>query len=339
MPRYFPLIILLLSPRFCWCQSTADQRTALADHIQKAHAYLGEKRPDLAIPELQAAVAIDPANAETQGNLGVLLYFQGKVREALPHLRAALESQPGLGKIQGLLGLGEIQTLDAAAGQKDLEAAFPLIDELKFKIQVGLELVTLYSQSGDLEEANRVLTQLRKEGSAAHREVEEVIGLVNNAIDSTRVLARGLSPVGSGRGDLGAAIQTLAARVSECSGVRVVCHLDCVEPLPLSETAAAHVYRIVQEALTNAMRHSGAREVSIRLKTTDDELHLRVSDDGRGFEHPPADGPGGMGLKIMRYRAQMLGGDLVIETTGCGGTSVSCSCPLDLSVEPQVNCE
>lgn len=179
-----------------------------------------------------------------------------------------------------------------------------------------------------------VVTQLHKEGSATCRDVEEVIGLVNSAIDSTRALARGLSPVGSGRGDLGAAIQTLAARVSERSGVRVVCHLDCEEPLRLSETAAAHLYRIVQEALTNAMRHSGAREVSIRLKTCDDELHLRVSDDGRGFEHLPADGPGGLGLRIMRYRAQMLGGDLVIETNGSGGTSVRCSCPLDWSVEP-----
>ena len=180
-----------------------------------------------------------------------------------------------------------------------------------------------------------VMTQLRKEGSAAHRDVEEVIGLVNNAIDSTRVLARGVSPVGSGRGGLGAAIQALAARVSERSGVRVVPHLDCLEPLPLSETAAAHVYRIVQEALTNAMRHSGAREVSIRLKTSDGELHLRISDDGHGFEQLPAGGPRGIGLKIMRYRAQMLGGDLVIETHGSGGTSVSCSCPLDLGIEPE----
>src|SRR5215469_7497841 len=162
MPRYFPLIILLLSAMFCWSQSTADQPTALADHIQKAHTFLDEKRPDLAIPELQAAVAIDPANAETQGNLGVLLYFRGKVAEAVPHLRAAVESQPGLGKIQGLLGLGEIHTLDVAAGRKDLETAFPLIDELKFKMQVGLELVTLYSQGSDLEDANRVLAQLRK---------------------------------------------------------------------------------------------------------------------------------------------------------------------------------
>ena len=158
---------------------------------------------------------------------------------------------------------------------------------------------------------------------------------MNNAIDSTRVLARGLSPVGSGRGDLGAAIQTLGARVSERSGVRVVTHLDCEEPLRLSETAAAHAYRIVQEALTNAMRHSGACEVAIRLKTSDDELQLRVSDDGRGFDHFRVDGPGGLGLKIMRYRAQMLGGDLVIETNGSGGTSVSCSCPLDLTVEPE----
>src|SRR5215472_2519752 len=162
MRRNFPLIILLLPAVLCWPQSTADQQSALADHIQKAHTYLSEKRPDLAIPELQAAVAIDPANAETQGNLGVLLYFRGNVAEALPHLRAAVENHPGLGKIQGLLGLGEIQTLDMAAGRKDLELAFPVIEELKFKMQVGLELVTLYTQSGDLEEANRVLAQLRK---------------------------------------------------------------------------------------------------------------------------------------------------------------------------------
>jgi signal transduction histidine kinase len=83
------------------------------------------------------------------------------------------------------------------------------------------------------------------------------------------------------------------------------------------------------------MRHSGAREVSIRLKTSDGELHLRISDDGHGFEQLPAGGPRGIGLKIMRYRAQMLGGDLVIETHGSAGTSVSCSCPLDLSIEPE----
>jgi signal transduction histidine kinase len=139
--------------------------------------------------------------------------------------------------------------------------------------------------------------------------------------------------VGSGRGDLGAAIQTLGDRIGERFGVQVACELDFAEPLRLSETAAAHVYRIVQEALTNVVRHSDAREVTIRLRTSDNELHLQVDDDGKGIAMTPMDRADGLGLKIMRYRAQMLGGDLVIESTETGGTSVRCSCPLDLTVE------
>jgi signal transduction histidine kinase len=92
------------------------------------------------------------------------------------------------------------------------------------------------------------------------------------------------------------------------------------------------VYRIVQEALTNVVRHSRATEVAIRLDTSDGELHLNVDDNGRGFSGmPPTDRAGGLGLKIMRYRAQMLGGDLVIDSAERGGASVRCSCPLDLS--------
>jgi PAS domain S-box-containing protein len=178
-----------------------------------------------------------------------------------------------------------------------------------------------------------VAAQLCKEGSAARRDVEEVIGLVNNAIENTRTLARGLSPLGTGRGSLGAAIQTLAARINERFGVQVECDLDFEEPLRLSETAAAHVYRIVQESLTNVVRHSGGTEVSIGLKTSDSELHLRIDDNGHGFGQTPPDRPEGLGLKIMRYRAQMLGGDLHIDSSTNGGASVRCSCPLDLATD------
>jgi Tfp pilus assembly protein PilF len=162
MCRFFVVLVCLFSTAVCFSQSGADPQSALAEHIRKARGFLEEKRPDLAIPELQAAVAIDPSNAETQGNLGVLLYFQGRVFDAIPHLRAAVERQPGLGKIQGLLGLSEVRTLDVVRGRQDLESAFPAIDDPKFKVQVGLELITLYTQSGDLEQAGRVLTQLRK---------------------------------------------------------------------------------------------------------------------------------------------------------------------------------
>ena len=143
-------------------QFVDGKQGSFAAHIEKAQKYLGEKRPDLAIPELQAAAAIDPENVETQGNLGVLLYFQGKTSEAIPHLRAAVERRAGMAKIQGLLGLAELRTLDVVHGRRDLETAFPLIPDLKFKVEVGLELLSLYTQSGDLEQVSMLVAQLRK---------------------------------------------------------------------------------------------------------------------------------------------------------------------------------
>ena len=177
-----------------------------------------------------------------------------------------------------------------------------------------------------------VVTQLRKEGSAARLDVEDVIGLVNNAIESTRNLARGLSPVSGERGGLGAALQSLAARASERYGVTVDIDADLEQPLGLNEAAATHVYRIIQEALTNVIRHSFASEVVIRLETSGGELHLRVDDNGRGIPQPLAENGDGLGLKIMRYRAQMLSGDLAIESATSGGASIRCSFPLAPSV-------
>lgn len=155
-------LVILLGSTFCLSQAQGDKQGQFAAHIQKARIYLDDKRPDLAIPELQAASVIDPDNVETQGNLGVLLFFQAKPADAIPHLRVALEKQPSLIKIQGVLGIAELRTQDFASARKDLEAAFPQILDRKFKIEVGLELVGLYTQSGDLDEAARVVAQVRK---------------------------------------------------------------------------------------------------------------------------------------------------------------------------------
>ena len=138
-----------------------DKSQQISAHLQKAQQYLHENRPDLAIPEFQAVVALDPDNVETQGNLGVLLFFQAKPAEAIPHLRIALERQPTLTKIQGLLGIAELRTQDFASARKDLEAAFPQIQDRKFKTQVGLELVGMYTRDGDLDSSARVLAQLK----------------------------------------------------------------------------------------------------------------------------------------------------------------------------------
>src|SRR5258708_7001494 len=116
----------------------------------------------LAFPEFQAAVAMDPTNVDAQANLGVLLFFQGKAADSIPHFRAALKGQPGLTKIQGLLGMAESRTLDVANARKDMEAAFPALQDRRFQVQLGLQLVGLYTESGELEKAAAVIAQLRQ---------------------------------------------------------------------------------------------------------------------------------------------------------------------------------
>ena len=154
--------VLVMGAAFSLSQAAGDKQQEFVAHMQKADGYLREKQPALAIPELQAAVAIDPESVDAQANLGVLLFFQGKAAEAIPHFRAALKTQPSLAKIQGLLGMAEDRTLDFDDARKDMEAAFPSLEDRRFQMQLGLELVGLDTESGDLEKAAAILTQLRK---------------------------------------------------------------------------------------------------------------------------------------------------------------------------------
>src|ERR1700686_2667003 len=155
-------LALLLAPASSLAQAKGDQQQEFAAHLQKAKSYLDQKQPALAIPELQAAVAIDPENVDAQANLGVLLFFQGKAADSIPHFRAALSGQPGLAKIQGLLGMAESRTLDFANARTDMEAALPSLQDLQFQTDLRLELVGLYTQSGDVEKAAGVIAQLRQ---------------------------------------------------------------------------------------------------------------------------------------------------------------------------------
>jgi tetratricopeptide (TPR) repeat protein len=133
-----------------------------AQHAKLAQQYLSQQRPDLAIPELKALVALEPRNVDAQGNLGVLLFFQGDYAQAAPHLRAALELQPNLPKIQALLGMAEKRSGDTARAATDMEASFAATTEPKLKVQIGMELVELYTATQDLEKASSVVNALRQ---------------------------------------------------------------------------------------------------------------------------------------------------------------------------------
>jgi PAS domain S-box-containing protein len=171
-----------------------------------------------------------------------------------------------------------------------------------------------------------VVAQLRKENSTARTDVEDIISLVNGAIESTRAMARGLAPVGADRGGLIAGLQSMAVRGMERYGVRAHFNTSLKEPLTLDDGAATHLYRIAQEAFTNAIRHGRVTQVTIELATADGTLTLSVQDNGRGFDERNASN-NGMGMKLMRYRAQMLGGDVAIANNKGGGVIVRCTCP------------
>lgn len=171
-----------------------------------------------------------------------------------------------------------------------------------------------------------VVAQLRKENSTARTDVEDIISLVNGAIESTRAMARGLAPVGADRGGLIAGLQSMAVRGMERYGVRAHFNTSLKEPLTLDDGAATHLYRIAQEAFTNAIRHGRVTQVTIDLATAEGMLTLSVQDNGRGFDERNASN-NGLGLKLMRYRAQMLGGDVSIANNKGGGVVVRCTCP------------
>jgi PAS domain S-box-containing protein len=171
-----------------------------------------------------------------------------------------------------------------------------------------------------------VVAQLRKENSSARTDVEDIISLVNGAIESTRAMARGLAPVGADRGGLIAGLQSMAVRGMERYGVRAHFNTSLKEPLTLDDGAATHLYRIAQEAFTNAIRHGRVTQVTIDLATAEGTLTLSVQDNGRGFDERNASN-NGLGMKLMRYRAQMLGGDVTIANDKGGGVVVRCTCP------------
>ncbi len=154
-------------------------------------------------------------------------------------------------------------------------------------------------------------------------EAREIARLTREAMDQTRGIARGLSPVSMEADGLMIALRQLAANTKK------IFRLDCGlrgEPSVLvpNHTVGINLYRIAQEAVSNAVKHSKARRIEIDLAVYGNMVVLTVSDDGIGIPRPKKK-PKGMGLRIMQYRAGIIGGSLVVERTPKCGTVVICT--------------
>jgi PAS domain S-box-containing protein len=174
----------------------------------------------------------------------------------------------------------------------------------------------------------RVLQQ--KLASGTMPDVEDaarIVRLVNEAINKTRELARGLQPVVSDAHGLMGALSQWADEVEDL--FRIGCRFCCPEPVLITdEPTAAHLYHIAHEAVNNALRHAAPKEIVIGLAARDGTGCLTVEDDGSGLAADCRE-RGGLGLQIMGYRASMIGGSLDVRPGGKGGTVVACRFPLE----------
>jgi len=174
--------------------------------------------------------------------------------------------------------------------------------------------------------AGEVLSeQLAAKSLPEVKAMNHIVEMVEDAIELTRTLARGLHPFelkGEGFTD---ALQELAGTITE--GFKTPCTFECDRPVEIREPGVAtHLFRIAQEAITNAVKHSKATQIIVRLEEADDGVTLTICDDGVGLPDNPPAGKG-MGLRTMAYRASVIGATFHIERLPSRGTRVVCKSP------------
>jgi PAS domain S-box-containing protein len=164
--------------------------------------------------------------------------------------------------------------------------------------------------------------ELAEQGVAQSPQAEKISGMINEVIDQTRGVARGLFPVRLEEKGLVAALEELASNASEVFKIR--CRFVAEgPPVAVENEIALHLYYIVLEALANAAKHSGGSKVDITLQPSGDRWLLTIEDDGIGFSLPSRNQEG-MGLRILHYRARVVGATLNFQSQPGSGTTVTC---------------
>jgi PAS domain S-box-containing protein len=182
------------------------------------------------------------------------------------------------------------------------------------------ELVSLAFDANVLKSA--LAAQHRPEAPLASRLTDNL----DQAITECRQVSRGLFPVRLETEGLPSALEELAKAISARFQIR--CRFVSPQPITVANSVmATHLYRIAQQAVTNAVQHSQARNVTLRLQVQAGGLRLSIEDDGIGLSAARQDQAKGLGLHIMNYRARTLGGTLQLGRGRQGGTTVVCILP------------
>lgn len=177
--------------------------------------------------------------------------------------------------------------------------------------------------TGILMFAKGLMQKMEKENRLDIAELKKITDLLREAINQARNTARRLYPGEMEGTSLMHSLQELTSNTQSVSGVS--CQFCCPEPIIIDDNdVATHLYRIAQEGISNAVEHGKAQSIEVSFTRNDGYINLTLKDDGAGFTYDPQS-PKGIGLKIMKYRARMMGGTFQVEPNAPRGVILTCS--------------
>ena len=175
-------------------------------------------------------------------------------------------------------------------------------------------------------QADAVARKLAADGNNDGEAIDRIAASIRSASAQARKLSHGLNPVDLKGGGLPSALEGLSTKIAASFDISCIFDWDGANVV-VDDATATHLYRIAQEAISNAIKHGKAKNVQIGLKARANRLALRITDDGIGLKsgHKSEDG---IGLKGMQYRANLVDGVLNIASVPRGGTVVACTVPI-----------
>lgn len=312
-------------------ETAANAREAL-DHLERHPPdllVLDLKLPDAEGPELISRLQRDRAAVPF-----VIVTGRGDEKAAVEVMkRGALDYVMKDTDLLALLPAVVRRALDAVARDRALRDAQAEHRRLEREIleisererqTIGADL---HDNLGQQLTALELMCTLAKDDASAYPELADRLNLMSRmlreAVGQTRSLARGLVPVGPEPDALQLGLAELAERTGAIG--RLTCGFECPRSVTVGDPfVAGHLYRIAQEAVNNAVKHARARSVVIRLEETDGRLQVTVRDDGSGLPAKAGRSPG-IGLRVMRHRANVIGARLTVDSRRGEGVVVRCS--------------
>lgn|GEM_PF-5708396 len=280
-------------------------------------------------PEAPSSSGIDPFHRafllpirSDEQDFGLLVL--GSRQERAAEKRAAGSREV---EIEALVNIAALLGLLLERRSLELQVAHVTEEERR---SIGHELHDVLGQelTGLAMLAGALRQELEREGRPQAEQAQRMLEIVRSAQGNLRNLIRGLVPVVVDASGLMAALAELARETSEVHGLD--CRFQSPTALDLDDNlVATHFYRIALEAVHNAVRHADAERIVVALEAADGLLTLSIQDDGRGMPAGAGEaGDGGLGLRILRYRAGLLDAELSIESASGRGTTVTCEVPL-----------